>query len=675
MTVTSSVQRADYSTDGITSRFAIPFYFLNETHISVSVTTAAGVVHDLVLGSDYSVSGAGNDGGGEVQTFGVWGTGGHLAIYRAVPATQESRYLQNDPFPSKTTETALDKLTMLVQQTTANVQRALTLGLRDMDGSGAYRANNNRISNLGAPVADTDAATLGAARDIAEQLTAGVVGGYGSFFQSGPNAVERTFQNKMRDVFHVRDFGAKLTGSASDDDAAAFVSAIAAAPSGSTIKVSGGNVYLSENPAAGNTKSLKWDIAYGTKFYGPGASSGSGFARLFTNNYSLTAGPWLASYGAPHPPVGGTSNLYSIEHQGESGSDFPKTFKATVTNGSAVLTNVTSTAGLFPGCRLTANVPGWPVNTNPPFHGAARVWAINGNTIEFRVDTATGPESQPFTGSTADNVTFTADWFGQTCPFYIGVDSGGNYSRDNTIVAQNIVVNVRPGTGTSGQGAYGGLEIDVNNSGNSSAQFGLLLTGGNVDNSGGAGAGYESTVAMRVERGFNNWITGINVKDSYFGVTIEAQNTPLMLKTNYNAPAGSGSPSGKIGRGIYFDNAPDRYGMLFLGRQLANGNDIIRVDRFTDVNPTGAMLRYRNAADTADVFLVDANGCLRSYAPSNANGGTDLAGSAEFNGLTIRGNCHLRFGQTFTPGAPTPNGFIDALEGTGALVHIPVYKP
>lgn len=675
MTVTSSVQRADYSTDGITSRFAIPFYFLNATHISVSVTTAAGVIHDLVLGSDYSVSGAGNEIGGEIQTFGVWGPGGHLSIYRSVPATQETQFQQNDPFPSKTTEKALDKLTMLAQQTSANVQRALTLGLRDVDGSGAYRANNNRISDLGTPVADTDAATLGAARDIAERLTAGVVGGYGSFFQSGPNAVERTFQNKMRDVFHVRDFGAKLTGSASDDDATAFVSAIAAAPPGSTIKVSGGDVYLSENPAAGNTKSLKWDIAFGTKFYGPGASGLNGFARLFTNNYSLTAGPWLASYGAPHPPVGGTSNLYSIEHQGESGSDFPKTFTATVTNGSAVLTNVSNVNGLFPGCRLTASVAGWPVNTNPPYHGAARVWAINGNTIEFRVDSSTGPVSQPFTGSTADNVTFTADWFGQTCPFYIGVDSGGNYSRDNTIVGQNIVVNVRAGTGTDGQGTYGGLEIDVNNSGNKSTQFGLLITGGNVENSGGAGAGYESTTAIRVERGFNNWITGLNIKDAYFGATIEAQNTAIKIATNYNAPDGSGSPSGRIGRGIYFDNAPEIYGMLFSGRQLENGRDMLWLGRNTDSGPTGSYLRLRDAANANDVLVIDANGCLRSYAPSNANGESHLAGGAEFNGLKIRGNCHLQFGQVFTSGAPTPNGFVDAIDGNGDLIHLLAMKP
>jgi hypothetical protein len=59
-------------------------------------------------------------------------TGTQLIIVRNVPATQETDYLANDPFPAESHERALDKLTMLVQQELTESDRALKIPLSSL---------------------------------------------------------------------------------------------------------------------------------------------------------------------------------------------------------------------------------------------------------------------------------------------------------------------------------------------------------------------------------------------------------------------------------------------------------------------------------------------------------------------------------------------------------------
>jgi hypothetical protein len=68
------------------------------------------------LGTDYSLTGAGNPLGGTV-TFNTAPASGHkILILRDTPLTQEVDYVANDAFPAETHEQALDKLTMLAQE-------------------------------------------------------------------------------------------------------------------------------------------------------------------------------------------------------------------------------------------------------------------------------------------------------------------------------------------------------------------------------------------------------------------------------------------------------------------------------------------------------------------------------------------------------------------------------
>ena len=438
------------------------------------------------------------------------------------------------------------------------------------------------------------------------------------------------------DAINVVTLGADPTGHT--DSTEAFRAARAAAPSGGTIRVPAGKYFLSSNPFKDFGKSLTWDIAPSTTFSGANTDESTGFGRLYTNAYSQAAGPWIFASGLPTAPAAGTTNLYSIENVSHSSAGYPVRFTATVTKGSSILTNVSNTTGLYPGVRLRSAIPNWPGNPTPPFYGAARVASVHANTIVFSIDSSKRPLSHPYSGPSASDVVFEGDYFGQSVGLYVGIDSNGNRSGDNTMVAQNIVANIRPGTGNGGHGTYGGLEIDVNNASNSASQFGILLTGGNVNDRGGSGRGFESTVAMRVERGHNNWITGINIKDTYFGLNVSAQNTGLIVRSQYTAPNGSATPSGLIGRGIYIDSAPDNiYGPNIVGGQFRNGYDTLWFNRASDKDPAGSFLRFRNHANTEDIFLVDVDGNTKTS--GNLSVGTHASATSP---VTVSGPIALK---------------------------------
>lgn len=155
MTVSSTQSYVEYNADGVTATFTIPFYFLLNSDISVMVADSAGNISDLVNGNDFTVTGAGDSGGGSL-TFGtVTASGTTILIYRNPPVTQETKYYENGKFPAASHEAALDKLTMLIQEYGWRFD-SLTLKKPTIFAR-YYDALNNRIGNLADPNAATDA--------------------------------------------------------------------------------------------------------------------------------------------------------------------------------------------------------------------------------------------------------------------------------------------------------------------------------------------------------------------------------------------------------------------------------------------------------------------------------------------------------------------------------------
>lgn len=128
MTVSTTTSRADYTGNGVTTAFSVPFYFLDNSHLLVLRTViSTGVSTTLVLSSDYTVTGAGVSGGGTVTCTVAPTAAQKISILRNVPLTQLTAYVPNDPFPAASHERALDQLTMEMQQVNELVSRAITL--------------------------------------------------------------------------------------------------------------------------------------------------------------------------------------------------------------------------------------------------------------------------------------------------------------------------------------------------------------------------------------------------------------------------------------------------------------------------------------------------------------------------------------------------------------------
>ncbi|QGR60432.1 hypothetical protein FOC27_09455 [Burkholderia multivorans] len=144
MTVTSSTQDVSYSTDGATVDFPVPFYFIEDADVLVDKIDGNENVVALRLGTDFIVSGAGDQNGSQIKTLTTYPAGFTLHIYRIVPVTQETQYQQNDPFPAKSTEKALDKLTMIAQQNSAAVANAIRYPRSEFGVDGTLPSSSER---------------------------------------------------------------------------------------------------------------------------------------------------------------------------------------------------------------------------------------------------------------------------------------------------------------------------------------------------------------------------------------------------------------------------------------------------------------------------------------------------------------------------------------------------
>src|SRR3954466_4380137 len=98
MTVSSTINREQYTTNGVTTAFTIHFPFFNDTDVNAIFVDAGGVETALALGADFSVSG-GAGAGGALTTAGAMSplaSGGTLTLYREIPFTQEDDYVEDD---------------------------------------------------------------------------------------------------------------------------------------------------------------------------------------------------------------------------------------------------------------------------------------------------------------------------------------------------------------------------------------------------------------------------------------------------------------------------------------------------------------------------------------------------------------------------------------------------
>jgi len=196
MSVSTTTAKVAYTLSSTTQTLSVPFYFLESSHLKV-IKTVSGADTVLTTGTNYTVTGAGNNAGGSITLTGTGvAIGNVITIRRDVPITQLVDYVYNDKFPAETHERALDKLTMISQAQQEATNRGLHFGESEaLDGTLALADRKGKYlyfdSDTGAiDFANIDAAAAADAVDAAESAAASAAaaaGGAGQWVEKTGN--------------------------------------------------------------------------------------------------------------------------------------------------------------------------------------------------------------------------------------------------------------------------------------------------------------------------------------------------------------------------------------------------------------------------------------------------------------------------------------------------------
>lgn len=142
MTVASTTNRKTFAGDSVTTSFGTsPVVFFDSADLTIFVVnTTSGAGTTLVENTDYTVTGGDGSTGtvnlaGGSDPWGALATGTTLVILRDLDLVQEADFVQNDGSDAEVTEDALDKLTMMAQQLSTQINRSFTLADSDVSGA------------------------------------------------------------------------------------------------------------------------------------------------------------------------------------------------------------------------------------------------------------------------------------------------------------------------------------------------------------------------------------------------------------------------------------------------------------------------------------------------------------------------------------------------------------
>lgn len=212
MTVTAQPTRnTSVAAVGATD-FPYSFKIVDKTHLLVQVDGVTKAVD-----SDYTVTGVGNDAGGDIAFLVPLDGGETVMRRRNMPIERLTDYQNLGDLRSPTLNNDQDAPVLMIQQVAGDVGRALKLGDSDTDGSGTYAANGNKIGGLANGVETTDAATYGQVLD--EIVTAIADPNKVLFLPAGASPAPRTVGAKLRDLETPYDRGAAGNGTTNDSAA------------------------------------------------------------------------------------------------------------------------------------------------------------------------------------------------------------------------------------------------------------------------------------------------------------------------------------------------------------------------------------------------------------------------------------------------------------------------
>jgi len=251
MTVENTNNTTSYTGNGSVTTFAYNFLTYSADHIFI-------YFDDVLQSSGFTITGVGDDNGGDIIFVSPPDNGVTIRIDRTVPDTQLLEYQEYGPFPAKANERGLDLLTMAVQQNARELSRTsqeLTQNKMDkqvnaesgniviFDSNGNSEDSGFNVSeipgittdlnkvvpfdNLNQAVSSSNTAKIfnGAALNIREYSTGSGGGAMWDVVLTSnvtPNGIDivqsaaipdLSLQLRTKDIYNVKEFGAKGDGS------------------------------------------------------------------------------------------------------------------------------------------------------------------------------------------------------------------------------------------------------------------------------------------------------------------------------------------------------------------------------------------------------------------------------------------------------------------------------
>ena len=149
MTVSSTTNKVSLSGNGTQDTFAYTFKIFEDGDLDVYIRDDEGTETLKTITTHYTVTGAGNEAGGNVVF-----TGGNIPastedviIQRKLDLTQGTDYVENDPFPAESHEEALDRLTMIAQQMQEEIDRSIKASVTNTFANSEFTVDSTDRAN------------------------------------------------------------------------------------------------------------------------------------------------------------------------------------------------------------------------------------------------------------------------------------------------------------------------------------------------------------------------------------------------------------------------------------------------------------------------------------------------------------------------------------------------
>jgi hypothetical protein len=128
MTVSSTTVKQSYSGNGSTSAFTYSFLINSTAELTVIIRTdSTGTETVKSIGTHYNVSDSAGSGTVTFTSGNIPASGETVVLIRDTNLTQTTDYVENDPFPAESHESALDKLTLQTQELQEELDRSIKL--------------------------------------------------------------------------------------------------------------------------------------------------------------------------------------------------------------------------------------------------------------------------------------------------------------------------------------------------------------------------------------------------------------------------------------------------------------------------------------------------------------------------------------------------------------------